>query len=194
MKNRLKFMIVFLIFGLSGCCEPELTDKYLLSEHEKSLVPFNSYQDLMYENENGQNIKSSTQPRIIELIAEFPDHHGESCGYWEYEKLHNFVNFTSSGFSIKLTLIALKGLTLFEINYGIPNSDNSENEYFTDILNPSSEQAINVNLNGVEFENVFVFNNNNLNENSKVELILFSSEGKGIELISFYDGTFLKLK
>jgi len=178
--------------GLSGCCNEELIDSYLLSDYEKSLIPFNDYQDLIYINENGQNVKASTQPRIIDLER---DYRGpESCEYWEIESLSNYINFIENNFTIRLGMNRFNDLTFFGLEYVILDSDNSENEYFNGLMNPTNEQVIDINLNGFEFKNVYVFNNNYLNENSKIELILYSSEGKGVELISFLDGKFLKLK
>jgi len=192
MKIYLKLISILLIMGLSGCCNEELIDSYLLSDYEKSLIPFNDYQDLIYINENGQNVKASTQPRIIDLER---DYRGpESCEYWEIESLSNYINFIENNFTIRLGMNRFNDLTFFGLEYVILDSDNSENEYFNGLMNPTNEQVIDINLNGFEFKNVYVFNNNYLNENSKIELILYSSEGKGVELISFLDGKFLKLK
>jgi hypothetical protein len=192
MKTNFKLASILLIIGFTGCCNEQLIDTYLLSEYDKSLIPFNDYQDLIYINENGQNIKASTQPRIINLER---DYRGpESCEYWEVESLSNFINFPQNGFSIQLGIGTFNDLSFFGLEYVIPNSDNSDNEYFTELMNPFNEQVVDINLNGFEFKNVFVFNNNYLNENSKIDLILYSSEGKGVELISFSDGKFLKLK
>ena len=192
MKPYFKLTFILLMIGLTGCCNEELIDSYLLPEFEKSLIPFNDYQDLIYINETGQNIKASTQPKIINLER---DYRGpESCEYWEYETISNFINFTESGFLIRLGVGTFNDLTAFGLEYVIPNSDNSENEYFDELINPTNEQVVDINLYGFEFKNVYVFKNNFLNENSKIELILYSSEGKGVELISYIDGKFLKLK
>ena len=185
-------MSILLILVVYGCCNGELIDTYLLSDYEKSLIPFIDYQDLIYTNENGQQIKATTQPRIMKLER---DYRGpESCEYWEAESISNFIGFPESGSAIKLSIGTFSDLTSFSLEYVIPNSDNSENEYFEGLINPSNEKAVNISLHGFEFEKVFVLNNNYLNENSKIELILYSSEGKGVELISFIDGKFLKLK
>jgi len=57
MKIYLKSILILLVLGLSGCtCEESIIDSYLLSDYEKSLIPFNDYQDLFYLNENGQQI------------------------------------------------------------------------------------------------------------------------------------------
>ena len=192
MKIHFKLIAILLITVLSGCCNEELIDSYLLSDYEKSLIPFNDYHDLIYINELGQNIKASTQPRIINL--ERNQRGPESCEYWEVESLSNFINFPHNGFSIQLSIGTFNDLSFFGLEYVIPDSDNSGNEYFTELMNPFNEQVVDINLNGFEFKNVFIFNNNYLNENSKIDLILYSSEGKGVELISFLDGTFLKLK
>ncbi len=185
-------MSILLILGLYGCCNEDLIDTYLLSDYEKSLIPFIDYQDLIYTDENGQQIKATTQPRIMKLER---DYRGpESCEYWEAESISNFIGFPENGFAIKLDIGTFSDLTFFRLEYVIPNSDNSENEYFEDLINPTSEQVVDINLNGIEFENVYVFNNNFLNENSKIDQILYSSEGKGVELISFIDGKYLKLE
>ena len=193
MKVYLKLISILLVIGFSGCtCEESIIDTYLLSDYEKSLIPFNDFQDLFYINENGQRIKATTQPRIIELERQ---HRGpESCEYWEVESISNFINFTQSGFSIQLNIGTFNDLTSFSLKYVIPDSDNTKDEYFEDLINPSNEQVVEINLNGFEFENVYIFNNNFLNEDSKIELILYSSEGKGVELISFKEGKYLKLE
>lgn len=193
MKICLKLTPILLILGFSGCtCEETIIDTYLLSDNEKSLIPFNDFQDLFYINENGQRIKATTQPRIIELERQYRG--PESCEYWEVESISNFINFTQSGYSIQLNIVTFNDLTSFNLKYVIPNSDNTKDEYFEDLINPSNEQVVDINLNGFEFENVYVFNNNFLNEDSKIELILYSSEEKGVELISFKDGKYLKLE
>ena len=191
MKPSIKLIALILIFGFSGCtCEESVIDTYLLSEYEKSLIPYNDYQDLYYINENDQKIKATTQPRIIKIEKQNPG--PESCEYWEVESISNFINFTQSGFSIFLNIGTFNDITSFSLEYVIPDSDNTGNEYFENLINPSNEQV--VNFNGVEFENVYVFNNNFLNEESKIELILYSAVGKGVELISFKDGKYLKLE
>ena len=99
----------------------------------------------------------------------------ESCEYWEIESISNFINFNQNGFSIRLSLDTSNDITYFKIGYKIQNSDNTEDEYFENLINPSNEQVVDINLNGFEFENVYVFNNSLLNENSTIELILYSS-------------------
>jgi hypothetical protein len=193
MKIYLKSILILLVLGLSGCtCDESIIDTYLLSDYEKSLIPFNDYQDLFYLNENGQLIKATTQPRILQLERQSLG--PESCEYWEIESISNFINFNQNGFSIRLNLDTFNDITSFNIKYGIQNSDNTEDEYFENLTNPSNEQVVDINLNGFEFENVYVFNNSLLNENSTIELILYSSEGKGIEFISFENGKYLKLE
>jgi hypothetical protein len=193
MKIYLKSILILLVLGLSGCtCEESIIDSYLLSDYEKSLIPFNDYQDLFYLNENGQQIIATTQPRILQLKKRFRG--PESCEYWEIESISNFINFNQNGFSIRLSLDTSNDITYFKIGYKIQNSDNTEDEYFENLINPSNEQVVDINLNGFEFENVYVFNNSLLNENSTIELILYSSEGKGIEFISFENGKYLKLE
>lgn len=188
MKIYLKITIITLIF--SGCCSQELVDTYSLSEYEKSLIPFISYQDLAYINHNGQKTKATTQPRTIVVKRDEPG--PESCKYWEYETLNNFINFIDNGFAIQLDCESNYDLSRFEIKYVIPNSDNSQNEYFPTLSQPSKEQATNISLKGFEFKNVFVFNNPD--ENGKVEIILYSSEGKGLVFIGFSNGAYLKLE
>ena len=94
----------------------------------------------------------------------------------------------------QLNIDTYNDVTIFNLKYIASNNDNSKNEYFSELINPSKEQVTDINKHGFEFKNVHVFNNNFLNENSTIELILFSSEGKGVELISYLDGKFLKLK
>lgn len=179
--------------GITGCgCKEELIDVFLLSNHEKSLISFEGYQDLLYVNEKGQQIKATTQPRKVSLdkVTRGP----ESCEYREFEVINNFINFFDNGFSIKLKMEASgKDRTRFSLTYTIPESNNSKNEYFQDIINPSNEQLIDIELNGFKFSNVYDFKNNFLNKDSKIERVLYSSEGRGVEMISFKDGKYIKL-
>ncbi len=193
MKIHLKLISILLITALSGCCNEELIDTYLLSDYEKSLIPFNDYQDLIYINEKGIQIKATSQPRIIEMNRVNPGH--ENCEYWKVESISNFINFTEIGFSIQLNIGTINDLTsIFGLEYVIPDSDNSQNEYFDELINPTNGQVVDLNFYGFDFKNVYVFNNNFLNKNSKIDFILYSSEGKGVELISYIDGKYLKLK
>ncbi|EAQ37677.1 hypothetical protein MED134_14652 [Dokdonia sp. MED134] len=193
MKFYLKGLtILFTLLCCSCTCDDSVIDTFLLSDFEKSLIPFDNYQDLFYVNENGEQVRATTQPRTIQIEKE--SRGAERCGYWEVETITNFINFSQNGFSIQLNMETSNDITSFDINYGIQNSDNSENEYFETLRNPSDEQIVNINVNGFEFENVYVFNNSFLNENNTIELILYSSEGRGIELISFENGNYLKLE
>ena len=190
MKIYLKITIAIITLGLTGCCSQELVDTYSLSEYEKSLIPFISYQDLAYINHKGQKTKATTQPRTIAVKR---DEAGpESCKYWESETLNNFINFIDNGFSIQLNIESNYGLSSFKIKYVIPNSDSSQTEYFPTLSKPSKEEATNISLQGFEFKNVFVFNNPD--ENGEVEIILYSSEGKGVVFIGFSNGAYLKLE
>jgi len=116
----------------------------------------------------------------------------ESCEYWETETLNNFINFIDSGFTIELNLTMYREDVDLRLCYWVDESQGSDNEFFTILQNPTGQKAENINLMGFEFKEVFVFNNRD--DNGKVDQILYSSKGKGVEFISFSDGTYLKLK
>jgi len=185
-----KYYALILILFVSGCCEQELTERYLLSDYEKSLVAYTSYDSITYVDETGQNLVTTTQPRIIQLNKNQPG--PESCEYWETETLNNFINFIDSGFTIELNLTMYREDVDLRLCYWVDESQGSDNEFFTILQNPTGQKAENINLMGFEFKEVFVFNNRD--DNGKVDQILYSSKGKGVEFISFSDGTYLKLK
>ncbi|PTX44802.1 hypothetical protein C8P64_0784 [Christiangramia gaetbulicola] len=192
MKFKNASLLIILIF-LSGCCEEDLTGSYQLDEFARSIVPFQEYTTLNYRNDSGERILANTQPREIKIIKDKPG--PESCQYSEHETLSNFINFQDPEFSIQLGMSSGDNGVSFGLKY-VESGDNSATEVFdlegydppTNNLQDALKDTL---INVYQFSNVLVFSNA---ANEKIRTIVYSSSGRGIEIIEFADGSYLKLE
>ena len=189
MKKILFLIAVTLLFY--GCgCEDEIVESYKLNEFEKSLIPYESYQELSFIDDEGNTFIANSQPKenIIDTNRAGP----ESCRLTEYEEETNFLNFQSKNILIKLELTA-DNFTYFSLGITSENSDN--NGLFDlaceELFNLSiQERLTDISINQFEFQNVLVFQN--CSESTEIERIVYSNIN-GIEFIEFNNGKWLKL-
>ncbi len=182
------FAITLLIY--SCICEDEIVESYKLNEFEKSLIPYTSYQELGFVDDEGNTFIANSQPKesIIDTNRAGP----ESCRLTEYEEETNFLNFQSKGILIKLELTA-DNFTYFSLGITSENSDN--NGLFDlaceGLFNLSiQERLTDISINQFDFQNVIVFQN--CSESTEIERIIYSNIN-GIEFIEFNDGKWIKL-
>lgn len=180
--------ILFLI--ISGCCKDEIVESYRLNEFEKSLIPYTSYQELTFIDDEGNTFIANSQPKesLIDTGRAGP----ESCRLTEYEKETTILNFQSKGLFIKLELTA-DYFTHFSLEI---TSNNSANNGLFDLaceglFNLSiQERVTDTSINQFDFQNVLIFQN--CSESTEIKRIIYSTIN-GIEFIEFNNGKWLKL-
>lgn len=192
MKLHKITLILFLI--ISGCCKDEIVQSNKLNEFEKSLIPYISYQELTFIDNEGNTFIANSQPKeiIIDTDREGP----ESCRLTEYEEETNFLNFPSKDILLKLELRANYG-TYFSLTVASEsdNNNNNNNGRFDlaceGLFNLSIEERLtDLSINQFDFQNILVFQN--CSESTEIEQIIYSTIN-GIEFIEFSDGKWLKL-
>jgi len=188
-RNHILFLFICAFCSCGDSCPDGVLflGDFNLSDYEKSLVPYTGFEDLKFIDKEGREITARTQPR--ELQDQKIDTGPEECESWESEELDNFVNFLAQNFSIRLKIEAFDNKSTFQISYN-ETDDPSGLEVLLEIVNPMLGEAENIELFGFSFQEVFVFKSTL--ENGKIDTILFSANGKGIELIVFNDGNYLK--
>ncbi|MDR5589096.1 hypothetical protein [Christiangramia sp. SM2212] len=188
-----KICSLIICFITSSCCNEDLTAAYKLSENAKSIVPFIDYKELNYINELGQSSIASTQPRILETKTEKPG--PDSCQYYEYETLRNFINFENPGFSVQIEMSSNFGKEFFGLSYlEVENESSVESfnlENYTIAMDDFQQARKDTTIIDFQFNDVYIFSNE---ENRVIKTIVYSSSGRGIEFVEFVDGSFLKLE
>jgi len=188
MKNYI--LIIFFFTIISGCCKDELVESYGLNEFEKTLIPYNSLQDLKFIDEEGNIFIANSQPKesVLDLDRAGP----ESCEITEFEVETSFLDFQSKNISIKLELVA-SDFTDFILRTS--NSTPNLNERFDlaceGLFSMTIEERLtNLTIDSFEYQNVLVFQN--CSESIQIEKIIYSLVN-GIEFIKFNEGKWLKL-
>lgn len=184
---QLTFILFFII---SGCCKDEIVESYRLNEFEKTLIPYNSYQELSFTDNDGNIVVANSQPKesLIDTERAGPD----SCKLTEYELETNFLNFPSKDILLKLELRAHYD-TYFSLSSTSENTNNNEqfNLACEELFNLSIEERLtNISINDFDFQNILVFQN--CSESTEIERIVYSPIN-GIQFIEFSDGKWLKL-
>ncbi|WP_289040500.1 hypothetical protein [uncultured Zobellia sp.] len=184
---KLSFLL-FLVLG--GCCKDEIVESKELNEFEKSLIPYNSFQELNFIDEQGNTVIANSQPK--ESIFDKRRAGPESCRLFEYEREINSLNFQSQNILIKIELNN-ESLTDFFLTvireHALPNEkfDLACDELFSLTI---QERLTNLTVNQFDFENILVFQN--CSESAEIVKIIYSPTN-GIEFIEFDNGTWLKL-
>lgn len=183
-------IIIVLVQSFPGCCDPELTNSYLLTDYQKTLITVTDYHDLIYFDSLSNRFIATTQPKEKVIYTE--NEREEKCKYSEHERMWTFFNFLAEGFVIKveIDLSYEAKFRLYKINTGAPFGD-----YFdlscSGIYNfPIEEQITDISISGFDFKNVFVFEN--CSKVSDINRILYSPKN-GIEFIEYKNGDYYKL-
>lgn len=181
-------LILFLI--ISGCCKDKIVESNRLNEFEKSLIPYISYQELTFidDEENTFIANSQTKEIIIDTDRAGP----ESCRLTEYEKETNFLNFPSKDILLKLELTANYD-TYFSLT--ITSESTNNNGRFDlaceGLFNLSIEERLtDLSIYQFNFQKILIFQN--CSESTDIERIIHSTIN-GIEFIEFNDGKWFKL-
>ena len=189
MKNFI--LTIFFLAIISGCCKDELVASYKLNPFEKTLIPYNSLQDLEFIDEDGNIFIANSQPKesILDLDRAGP----ESCELTEFEVETSSLKFQTKNILIELELVANYDTYFVLINTGtMPTKTYEQFDLACEGLfnTPIEERLTNLTINSFEFQNVLEFQN--CSESSQIEMIIYSLVN-GIEFIKFRDGTWLKL-
>lgn len=184
-----KIIVVFLLI-FSGCCKDEIVKIYRLNNFEKSLIPYNSYQELSFIDDEGNMIIANAQPKesIIETRRPGP----ESCQLTEYEKEKSSLNFPFNDIVIRLDLESGSS-THFTLIASSENTFNNGNFEIAceGLFNFSiQERLTDVSINEFDFQNVLIFQD--CRESTEILQIVYSSIN-GVEFIEFKDGKWFKL-
>ena len=181
-------LILYLV--LSGCCKDEIVESESLDEFEKSLIPYTSFQDLNFIDDQGTTIIAASQPK--ESMFDTRRAGPESCRLFEYEREINSLNFQSLDILIRIELNNESFTDFFLIvirEQSLPNEkfDLACEELFN--LN-IQERLKSLTVREFNFQNVLVFQN--CSESAEIVQIIYSPTN-GIEFIEFNNGAWLKL-
>ena len=187
---KLDKITLILFFIISGCCNDEIVESFRLNEFEKSLIPYDSYNELTFIDNDGNTFIANSQAKesIIDTSRPGP----ESCQLTEYEYETNFLDFQSKDILIKLELSSLYD-TSFSLSLTSDNSDNNGVFYLSceGLFNLSIEERLtDISINQFDFQNVLIFQN--CSESTEIERIVYSNIN-GIEFIEYNNGKWLKL-
>ena len=186
--------MIFLV--LIGCCQSEIEYSNLLTSTEKSLIPYFTYNNSYFNDENGNEIRASFDPRILERHNERPG--PESCELEEYESLNGEIRFLSRNFVIKMKIFThfeSRFLTLTEYFYGDQtfgvdfNIDCNNATFNLDNIK-LDDKLENIELLNFEFKKVIVIENCSVDSTINKMII---SPNKGLIFILYKDNSYLKL-
>lgn len=184
------FILFFAIFIFSGCCKDEIVNSYRLGQFEKTLIPYNTNNQLKFNDEEGNVVIFNSQPKVTNITV---DRYGpESCRLFETETTKTHLYIPSLELRLDIILSSFSN-TLFTIR--TLNQDSSLNASFelaciglTD--RNIEERFIDISIAQFDFQNVLVFQD--CQGYSQIDQIIYSIEN-GIEFIQFSDGKWLKL-
>lgn len=182
-KTLFIFLLLPLLSACDVCRDPQSRGSYQLTEDEIFLIPYTEYLDLRYENEEGNIVMGSTQPKIIEDFSNAE----ESCTYVEYQEVSSFLAFRSIDISVQMKVMKYEEPN-FVLTHYFP--DSQESFGIVDLDLDGTETTSDFSHLGFDFKNVIVFETSN--EESKTELIIYSIK-HGVQLIAYRNGDYLKL-
>ena len=107
----------------SACCQDEIVYSNKLTDFEKSLIHYTTFDNSYFLDENGNSIRASFDPREFEIHT---DRLGpESCQLQEFESLKASFRFISIDLEFTLSLSAFYEKRAFKINEYYYGDDNS---------------------------------------------------------------------
>ena len=185
--NKLAFIALLIV---SGCCEDEIVESYRFNEFEKNLIPYTSFEELRFIDNEGNTFVNNSQPKdhVVDVDRAGP----ESCQLTEYEQETNFLYFQSQDILFKFELT-----THYETNFTLTStSESTENNGRFELAcaglfgSSIEERLTDLSIDQFDFQNVLVFQD--CSESTEIERIVYSPV-KGVEYLEFRDGRWLKL-
>ncbi len=191
MKTTAQLILVFLFLLFTGCCQDEIVGSFRLNTFEKKLIPYTSFQEISFMDNEGNTFIANSQPK--ESIVDRDRAGPESCLITEFEEESNFLNFQSKGLLIQLRLIA-DGVTYFSLTSRSATTPENNGKFdiaCENLFEESIEERLTSTTFGeFNFQNVLIFQD--CTGSSAIERII-SSPQKGIEFIEFNNGDWFKL-
>ncbi|MGJ3234839.1 hypothetical protein [Marivirga sp.] len=181
-NSFLIFLLVALLSACDVCRDPQSLGSYQLTEDEISLIPYTDYNDLRYENEEGNIVVGSTQPKIIEDLSNTE----ESCTSVEYQKVSSFLSFRSVDIAVQMKVEKYEKANFILTHYFPDHQESIGMGSGSDGIETTSDFS----YLGFDFKDVIVFETSN--EASEMKLIVYSVKN-GVELIAYRNGDYLKL-
>lgn len=182
MKNSYIILILLIIF--TGCCQNEIIQTSFLSESEKHIIPYTSFQNLNFVDDEGTIFTATTSPAENEIITEYVYPHG--CEQKEVEILKSSLSIPLKDLNINIELRADDRNSLSVLNSTYPYGYACQSSYDYHI----QELYMDITLYEFEFKNVILFEDCSVG--GEVERIIYSTTN-GIEFIELTYGRWLKL-
>lgn len=185
------YKLSFLLFlVINGCCKDEIVETKTLDEFEKSLISYNSLQELNFIDDQGNTFIATSQPK--ESMFDTRRSGPESCRLFEYERETSSLNFQSQDILIR---IELNNESFTEFFLTVTREQSLLNEKFglecEGLFNLTiQERLTGLMVNQFDFQNILVFQN--CSESAEIVKIIYSPTN-GIEFIEFNNGKWLKL-
>jgi hypothetical protein len=189
----MKKNLLYLLILISACCQDEIVYSNKLTEFEKSLIPYNSFDNSYFLDETGNTIRASFDPRIYENSTERDGL--DSCLLKEYESLNGAFRFISRNLELTLNLKSSYEKRQFKINEYYYGSDNFGIDFFQggeDIFENIFFDLRLENVTLLNFEYIDVIVLENFSGESQIDKIIVSPQ-KGIEFILYKNESYLKL-
>jgi len=159
----------------------------MLNEFEKSLIPYKSYQEFNFIDEEGNTFIATSQPQENIVKVRHINPHG--CDQEEVETITSALNFDSKDLVIDIILEAN-----FIANMTLQRDSNRLSPFILtcdfDYNKQIQEHLQNITIHGFEFQNVLIFEH--CSKNSQINRIIYSTTN-GIEFIEFNYGKWFKL-
>lgn len=184
------FSLLFILIFSVGCCRDEVIAEHMLTEEEKSLIPYEESHTLTYRDSYGSDFSAFVGEKETIIITERTG--PESCNSITFESLES--KFYLQVFDYDFRIIVQESFfetTTFEIKWYMEELD----VYKTFSLNCAGDSVLDENLfkdislNEFHFQDVLVLKPC---LQSHINKIVYSAEN-GIEYIEFNDGRFVKL-
>ena len=87
--KKVFLILLFATLITSGCCRDEIVDSYRLNQFEKTLIPYNTYEELKFINEEENIVIINSQPKTTSISS---DRYGpESCRLFETEATSTYL-------------------------------------------------------------------------------------------------------
>ena len=190
MKNLSYFLFALTII-FSSCSDDDVpNEQLLLTEFEKSIIPFTTETNFQFKNENNEPTTATASARVFGQATVETE-----LGFHTMENVSNTLTFPEMGlnFAISVSQVFFDRSSFYIVSqYNEPSPSGL-------FLNPDCSGVVDdsiglesyltdITVQDVTYNNVFILED--CREESSYSQIIYSMDG-GIEYIEFDDGTYL---
>lgn len=176
---------------LLGCCKSELIREDRLTEYEKSLIPYESFSSINFVDNHGNRVSATSEFKELEIMTYQEE---EQCDYETYEYLSVNIRFEYNDLVLQISIASFNDIVelgILSLKPAPPGHIHYSLSCIGDHSRPIENKLTDISILGFDYYSVFVFVD--CDQGSEISKIIYSPE-KGIELIEFETGDYIKLE